>query len=67
MEAIGYIVVTLLALYVIAKLVFMTLFGVAFAGWKNNMGFAIGAFIASAGIAVGWWFFVGTNIHVSFG
>lgn len=66
-ELAGAIALTLIALFIIAKLVYTTLFAVAFAGWRNNMGWATFAFSTSVGIAIGWWVLVGTHIHVKFG
>ncbi len=66
LEIIGVIALTLLAMFFISNCLYLPLMAIGFGGWKRNwVGLAVGLALAISTV-VGWWFLVGTHIHLEF-
>ena len=66
LEVTGALFATGIALYIILGMVYLALATTVFTGLKNSWPAIVIATVFSAGVVIGWWFLVGTHIHLEF-
>lgn len=67
LEFIGALAATIVAIVLIGNFIYMPLMSIGFGGMRGNWPWLVGGIILSAATAIGWWYLVGTNIHIEFG